>query len=294
MHRSVTSIPSTAVPLLITCVLLLASAAQALPIVGATANTIPAGTFMIDMWATWQDYSMAYGSGGDTPGWESLEPGATATSGSLVPRVYYGVTDLLTIRAALPFEDRYVEDSGWETGKSNTGLGDVIIDPKFRLTRGDNGFPLVALLGGIRLPTGNTEGVDNSNVAPLSDGSTDFTLGASITQSAPPMTAHLTACYWINGERSNGTRGDNLWVGLATLESDIDENWTLLWEFKGVFSQSDNEYRRTYVCPGIEWRGETVTVGFCAMVSATAIGGAGPGRYDFDWAPYLRVYYKLF
>jgi hypothetical protein len=275
-------------------VLAAAPVSLALPTVGASANTIPAGAFMFDVWGIWQDYTTAYETDGDTQRWQSLDEGKTATSGSFVPRIYYGVTDWLTLRAALPLEDRYVEEADWDSGKSNTGLGDIIVDPKIRLTSGGNGFPRVSLLAGVRFSTGETDGADNTRVAPLSDGSTDYMIGSVLTQSSPPVSAHFCLTYWINGERVGGTRGDNAWVGLATLESDIDENWTLLWEFKGVFSESDTDYRRTYACPGIQWSGDRVTIGFSGLVSAAAKGGAGPGKYDFDWAPYIRIYYKLF
>jgi hypothetical protein len=285
---------ATTLTLAVALLALSASHSGALPIVGASASTIPRGTFMFDTWGTWQNYTMFYENGGDTPGWRSIDPGFEATSGSFVPRVYYGLTDWITVRAALPLEDRYVLQPGFEAGKSNTGLGDIIIDPKIRLTKGENGFPRVALLTGIRLPTGESNGVDNSVVAPLSDGSTDYMVGAALTQLSPPVAAHLAACYWINGRRDDGVRGSNYWVGLVSLESDIDESWTLLWEFKGVFSEPEVGYYRTYACPGIEWRGERVTVGFAGVISLTGSGGAGPSAYEFDWAPYFRIYYTLF
>lgn len=294
MNRTVTLVLAVAGLLAAACVL------HAAPIVGASANTIPAGRFMFDVWATWQDYTVEYVTDENedqenSTGWQSLHNGEEITSGSFVPRVYYGVTDLLTIRAALPIEDRYYlsGEQGEEGGKSNTGIGDIIIDPKFRLTKGTNGYPVVSLLAGVRFPTGDTK-TSNPRIAPLSDGSTDYMLGAAVTHVTPLVTAHVTGCYWINGERTNGTRGGNLWVGLATLESNIDESWTLLWEFKGVFNESNSDYLRTYVCPGVEWRGERLTLGFSAVVSASAKGGVGPGAYDFDWAPYMRVYYRLF
>jgi hypothetical protein len=119
-------------------------------------------------------------------------------------------------------------------------------------------------------------------------------VGAALTHAESPVTVHACVAYWINGERSNGTRGDNAWAGVLTFETPVDESWNLLWEFKGIFSESDREYRRTYVAPGIQWNGERVSVGFSGLVSASGVGGGGAARYDFDWAPYIRVYYRMF
>ncbi len=280
-----------AIALLLPVIVVFATApgAQALPIVGASANTIPAGTLMLDTWGTWQDYSVRYEANGATPGWCGLRSGERVTSVSFVPRVYYGVTDRLTVRASFPLEDRYGEFESWESGKSNSGLGDIIIDPKFQIFRGDGGYPRVAALAGVRLPTGETSSAHES-LAPLSDGSTDYMLGAVATHRVGPITAHACVTYWLNGEREGGTDSPDVWVGLASVETPLDESWVLLWEYKGVFSSESKAFYRTYACPGIAWDGERTTIGFSALVSAARKGGG----YDFDWAPYLRVYYRFF
>jgi hypothetical protein len=273
----------------------IAPGAQALPIVGASANTIPAGTFMLDMWGTWQDYSIKHNSTGDDPGWCGLGNGDNVTSGSLVPRIYYGVADWLTLRVAIPFEDRYAEfgaaDGG---GMSNSGLGDIIIDPKIQILSSDGGYPRVAALVGVRFPTGEATGVDDDNVSPVSDGSTDYMLGAVATHRVGSITAHACLTHWMNGQTESGTDSPDMWVGLASIEMPLDESWMLLWEYKGVFSSESKAFYRTYACPGIAWNGERTTIGLSALVSAARKGGDGPGGYDFDWAPYLRVYYRFF
>ena len=270
-------------------VLVIAPGAQALPIIGASANTIPAGAFMLDTWGAWQDYSVRYEENGTMPGWCGLRGGERVTSGSLVPRICYGAADWLTIRASLPLEDRYGEFETWESGKSNSGLGDIIIDPKMQILGRDGGYPRVAALVGVRFPTGETDSAHES-LAPLSDGSTDYMLGAVGTHRVGSITAHACVTYWLNGERESGTDSPDLWVGLASIETPLDESWTLLWEYKGVFSSESKEFYRTYACPGIAWDGERTTIGLSALVSAARRGGG----YDFDWAPYLRVYYRFF
>ena len=276
-----------AIRLLLPVVVVLAAApgAHALPIVGASANTLPAGTVMLDMWGTWQDLTLKYKSTGDSPGWCGLGSGDRVTSGSLVPRIYYGVTDWLTLRVAVPLEDRYAEfvnDDGG--GESESGLGDIVIDPKIQVLGRDGGYPRVAALVGVRLPTGETSNAD-SRLAPLSDGSTGYMLGAVATHRVGPITAHACVTHWLNGRDS-----PDLWVALASVETPLDESWKLLWEYKGVFSSESKAFYRTYACPGIAWDGERTTIGFSALVSAARKGGS----YDFDWAPYLRIYYRFF
>ena len=279
-----------AIVLLLSVVVVLAAApgAQALPIVGASANTIPAGTFMLDVWGTWQDYSLTHGPVGADPEWKGLESGDNVTAMSFVPRIYYGVADWLTLRATVPFEDRYAEfvteDVG---GKSNSGLGDIVIDPKIQILGRDGGYPRVAALVGVRLPTGETSNA-HSRLAPISDGSTGYMLGAVATHRVGPIMAHACVTHWLNGQDST-----DLWVGVASIETPLDGSWNLLWEYKGVFSSESKAFHRTYACPGISWDGERTTIGFSALVSVTSKGGTNTS-YDFDWAPYLRVYYRFF
>jgi len=282
-----------ATTLAMAAILLLASArgAQALPIVGASANTIPRGTFMVDTWGAWVDFTKSWqedGNGGS--GWIGFTEGTQWTAVSLVPRVYYGVTDRLTVRAAFPFEDRYREYE-FDPAESATGLGDIVIDPKFQVYRAGSGYPRVSALAGVRFPTGDTGGAGKPA---LSDGSTDYMLGGVVTHKEGPITAHACVTYWLNGKRENGTNVSDLIVGLATIEMPLDESWNLLWEFKGVYSQTPSEFQRTYVCPGIIWNGDHVNIGFSTLVSMSAIGKVGISPYDYDWAPYLRVYYRFF
>ncbi|MCK4409267.1 MAG: transporter [Candidatus Eisenbacteria sp.] len=270
----------------------IAPAARALPIVGASANTIPARRFMIDTWGTWQDFTVSWqGDGNGGSGWIGFTEERKWTTGSLVPRVYYGVTDRLTVRAALPLEDRYREYDFDGPIESATGLGDIVIDPKFQIFRAERGYPRVAALAGVRFPTGDTGG---DGTPPLSDGSTDYMLGGVISHKEGSITAHACVTYWMNGEREDGTDVTDLIVGLASIETPLDGSWNLLWEFKGVYSETPSEFHRTYVCPGIMWSGDHMNIGLSALVSMSAKGKVGISTLDYDWAPYLRIYYRFF
>jgi hypothetical protein len=283
------------ISLLLMCALA-ATPASALPIVGRSAETIPAGTFMLDTWGVYMNYAYSWeeASDPDYSGWVGFTRSEQMTAASFVPRLCYGVTDWLTVRAAIPVEDRYGEFADWVTGRSNTGPGDIVIDPKFQLYRGEGGAPMFSVLTGVRLPTGDNKGVDRYRTLALSDGSTDFMLGAVVTQNSGRLTGHACATYWANGEKASGAEASDYWTLLLSLEDSIDESLTLLWEFKGVYGRDPAAYNRNYVCPGIMWSGEHVRVGLSSLVSMTARGGGGISYLDIDWAPYFRVYYRFF
>jgi hypothetical protein len=269
--------------------MLLPHGAAAFPIVGASANTIPGGTFMLDLWGTWSDFGMEWqedDNGGS--GWVGFAENREFTAGSVVPRVYYGVTDWLTVRAALPLEDRS-SSYGDEPSKSATGLGDVVVDPKIQLFRGESGYPRIAALAGVRFATGDTE----SDI-PLSDGSTDYMVGGVITHKEGDISGHACLTYWANGERENGSDVADLIAVLASIETPLDDRWNLLWEFKGIYGETPSEFHRTYVCPGIMWNGDNVNIGVSAQVSMAATGKQGISTLDYDWAPYVRIYYRFF
>jgi hypothetical protein len=272
--------------------LLLSQGARAAPIVGLAADPLPRGTFTLDTWFVWQDYQRAwdenlYGDG--VGGWIDLPAGSRITAGSFVPRLCYGATDWLTLQAAVPLEDRFTELMEPEGQETSTGLGDVVIDSRMQVVRGLSGYPRVALLAGVRFPTGNAEGT-----LPLSDGSTDLLVGGAVTHAAGLLMAHASVVYWVNGEGEGGLDTKNVWVGTATLESPVDDHWSLLWEFTSTFGEEPSDHYRLYACPGVSWSGERLTIGMSSLFSAGARGGGGVGWADFTWAPYVRVVYRFF
>jgi len=92
-------------------------------------------------------------------------------------------------------------------------------------------------------------------------------LGGVITHKEGPITAHACVTYWFNGSRENGTNVSDLIVGLVSIETPLDE---------------------------IMWSGDHMNIGFSTLVSMSAMGKVGISPVDFDWAPYLRVYYRFF
>jgi len=282
---------------LFVAVLLTAGIAQptgASPLVGVSANTLPEGKFMLDTWFMWRDYAREYErglQGGDTVGWVDLPKDETRTHGTIAPRLLYGVTDWLTIRVGIPIEDRFVDvpDDAIASGAA-TGFGDLVIDPKIQVYRAKAGYPRAAILAGVRLPTGDTDASPA-----LSDGSTDYVGGVAITHKMGDVSAHACITYWLNGKDDSGTDVRNVWIGAAGIENPIDEYWSLFWEAKAYVGSENSDYRRAYVCPGLAWSGERLTIGASAFLPAYAKGVVNaPNRFDFEWAPYMRIYYRFF
>jgi len=265
----------------------LAQLAHASPIVGASANTIPEGTFMVDGWFAWRDFTWSYENSSES--WSTLSGGRELTAATFMPRIYYGVSDWLTLRAGLPLEDRYRDLPDLDDSRTSTGVGDFVFDPKIRVYEGVGGYPRVAALMGVRVPTGDTD----SDI-PLSDGTTDVLLGIAATHQTGDVAGHVCVTHWFNGETEEGFDVPDLWIGSLTLETPIDDDWTLLWEAKGYASSESGNYRRIYACPGISWSHGRATVGLSAMVSAYRRGDTAVSPYDFDWAPYVRFYYTFF
>jgi hypothetical protein len=223
----------TASWMLALCVLLgMTPAASGAPIVGTSANTLAKGKFMLDVWATWQEYSRVYDydlDGNDHAGWIDLNDDVSFTAASFVPRLLYGATDWLTLRVALPVEDRFRDFPEEGTQTASTGLGDVVFDPKLRVYKGESGYPVVSLLAGVRLPTGDTD-----SEIPLSDGSTDYCAGFAATHAIGDLAAHLCSVYWLNGESEGGVDMKDQSITTVTLEDALNENWTLEWEARAT------------------------------------------------------------
>lgn len=68
-----------------------------------------------------------------------------------------------------------------------------------------------------------------------------------------------------------------------------------MWEGKAYIGSENSKYRRVYACPGIAWNGEHLTVGVSALIPVYGKGVVNaPNRFDFNWAPYVRIYYRFF
>jgi hypothetical protein len=267
--------------------LIAASPAWASPIVGTTANTIPKGTFMLDTWISGKSYTRSYDDGWG--GWIDLPDSSEISAMTLSPRLYYGVTDWLTMRVAFPIEYRFTKIALEDGEDANVGPGDLLLEPKFQFYRTRDGATKASFLATLRLPTGDTEGKPA-----LSDGSTDWAVGVVVSQQMESLAGHAAVIFTMNGENENGVDAKDFWVASASIEVPIGEGWSLLWEAKGYAGEAPLEYYRLYACPGICWTGEKVTAGLSAMISTVAQGGGGVSWLDYEWAPYFKIYYRFF
>jgi hypothetical protein len=269
---------------------------SAAPIVGLTANVLPKGKWMMDTWVVYQSYTKTWEDGPwNGGGWDGAGfPNGGRTFFATVPRVYYGATDWLTIRGWLPYHVRSQDLPGDSNNGTNSGFGDIIIDPKIQIYKSDSGYPRVAILTGVRIPTGETEGIDGDGLLCLSTGSWGVSLGAVASGEVGVMKGHIAAAYWFNGQGTGGRDVKEFGIAWLTLEGDITDDWSALWEFKAYVAEPGVDYYRVYACPGFCFNGEEWTVGFSSMISMWAHGATNYNPYEFDFAPYMRIYYKFF
>ena len=118
MHRNL------AIVALLLTTLAWASVAPASPIVGTSANTIPQGTFMLDTWFKWESYTRSFDTGSEV--WIDLPDSSKMSKMTLSPRLYYGVTDWLTMRVAFPFVHKFEQLRPEDAEDSNIGPGDLL------------------------------------------------------------------------------------------------------------------------------------------------------------------------
>jgi hypothetical protein len=137
--------------------------------------------------------------------------------------IAYGVTHHLTVSAELPYvrRDRLREGmaSGVEQLGSVSGIGDMSLLAKYRLTEGEG--PGFALIGGIKLPTGGTHKLSRGGERLETEhqpgtGSWDAIVGASASAPLGAVTLTASSLYQFSGRGAQHTRlGDRLQGGIA-------------------------------------------------------------------------------
>jgi hypothetical protein len=145
--------------------------------------------------------------------------------------VAYGISHHLTVAAELPYVRRDdlregthahsggVAVNGLERLGSVAGIGDMSLLAKYRL--GGGAKAAVALIGGIKLPTGSTHehSPDDERLETEHQpgtGSWDPILGASASAALGQLTLAASALYQFSGAGAQHTRlGDRLQAGIA-------------------------------------------------------------------------------
>jgi len=145
--------------------------------------------------------------------------------------VAYGITHRLTLSAELPYVRRDdlregthahsggVAINGVEELGSVSGIGDLSLLAKYRLTAGEG--PSLALIGGIKVPTGNThkrssEGERLETEHQPGTGSWDPIIGASASAPLGAVTLTASGLYQFSTAGAQQTRlGDRFQGGIA-------------------------------------------------------------------------------
>jgi len=251
---------------------------EASPLIGASANTLPRGKFMVDGLFWYMNFTesdiLAKGDWVDLPSGDSYEKTL------LLPRFYYGISNFLTIRFTLPIIAQSKNFDGLK--QSSEGIGDLVIDPKICLVKGSKSIPKISGFTGIRLPTGD----DDASPA-LGDGSTDFLMGILVTHKIKLFTGHATLGYWLNGKDLSDQTFYNL-----TIEYPFPQNLGALCELNGSMTGEGLFKRDKHIlelCPGLQYSGFK---GF-KMGAAIKLPVLAKGGYRYHLAPFVKIMYLL-
>jgi len=191
-----------------------------------------------------------------------------------IPNVLvYGATPDLALFTIFPYIFRNVEStdpsSGKRTEKNDNGIGDLTLLARYTVYARDypSGTTRFALLGGIKLPTGDDD------LEPITTESIDFTLGwvSTVTWGFGRHEVDADVVYRINTEAEDFEKGDDLIYDLAyqfrvypwTLpEVGVPNFVYLVAEANGVFSQKSEQNGKTidgsggntiFFSPGIQF-----------------------------------------
>ena len=90
-------------------------------------------------------------------------------------------------------------------GGTSDGYGDIIVDLKTKLIKGENLQQGLVLLTAVRLPTG-----DSDEVPPIGDGSTDVGVGLTASKRFGPVQLNGMTAWWFNEKNDFGSDEDEL------------------------------------------------------------------------------------
>jgi len=171
------------------------------PIVGAGGSTGPKGMLIVEPHFMYLDFKESYDAvQGD---WVDLGPGQELEFEMAFLQVTYGISERLWPRLNIPYWWREMQ-MGPVGGNSN-GSGDIVLDLKSKLIKGENLQQGLVLLTGLRLPTG-----DSDDVPPLGDGSTDVGAGLTGSKRFGPIQLSGMAAWWFDEENDFGSDADEL------------------------------------------------------------------------------------
>jgi hypothetical protein len=211
----------------------------------------------------------------------------------------YGLTDRLTISAELPYirrddlrEGEHSHSGGVATNEvvplgSVSGIGDVSLLAKYRLTRGDNAG--IALIGGMKLPTGGTHArsLDAERLETEHQpgtGSWDPILGAALGADLGWATLDGSLLYQFAGKGAQQTElGDRLQAGLA-----LSHRFGPPEHHHGAEGEAHDHHDRhrhaswdVFASTSVEWEGRQTIAGAVEQESGGTVMWLTPGvRYN--------------
>lgn len=184
----------------------------------------------------------------------SKEENNVTSSNNLIPTTLtYGIMSNLEVAGVLPYTSRK-EENGSTSDES--GLGDVELLGKYKVMGAAEGMPAVALVGKVKLATGDDE-------KDLGTGALDFGVGAAASMNLGVVNGHGNLGYVITGENDDAKKnpGDQILYNLA-LDFPVSPQLTLFGELNGIKAgeaeddgetDKDSDSNEVYMGPGAKF-----------------------------------------
>lgn len=220
------------------------ASAQALPLGGLSSGAPASGVlkhepvFGIGPQTLWKG---GIGAGLETLVSRRASPDGDRTEEELELHAHldYGLTENLTLRAAMPLMKRKTETTllpGGPASSSATGVGDLLVRAKYRFWHRFNGSTQyhASVVGGAEFPSG-----ESTSEPRLSPGGTDYLAGATISRDGLRYYLWASGIARMNGGVFSGSREDEYRYDAAVgwrpwVPSFTGVDPLLLLEFNGV------------------------------------------------------------
>ncbi len=242
------------------------------PIVGAGASTGPKGMLIVEPHLMYLDFTEMYDvRKGD---WVDLRPGQELEFEMLLLQVTYGVSERVWPRINMPYWWRDMT-MGTVSGTSN-GLGDIVLDLKTKLVKGENLQQGLVLLTGLRLPTG-----DSDELPPLGDGSIDAGAGLTASKRFGPVQLNGFAAWWFN-EKNDLGRGEDELEYSASAQMLLSRSVIPNVEVYGKYLEGGDERSLDLVLGLQYWPSRKLLLEGAVRIPVDTKGG-----FRYDAAPYV-------
>lgn len=257
---------------IVVAVLACPSIVNADPIVGAGASTGPKGMLIVEPHFSYLDFNERYDPLKDD--WVDLAPGQQLEFEMILLQVTYGISERFWPRINMPYWWREM-NMGPVRGASN-GLGDIVLDLKSKLIKGENLQQGLVLLTGVRLPTG-----DSDELPPLGDGSIDAGGGLTGTKRFGPVQLNGFAAWWFN-EKNDLGRGEDELEYSASAQILLSRSVIPNVEVYGKYLDGGDERSLDLILGLQYWPSRKLLLEGAVRIPVDVKGG-----YTYDAAPYV-------